>query len=156
MKHHFTLITSTNKSSPKSFGKSASLPLKAENALARFLRVQLAAQYPLQTSPITRPRQVRNIHRAVPHASYKLHCAVGFPLLQKRFAPSLTRDINAQCSHWNNGKMKIAYNSAMLCQTPNINVQADYFLPIMSDCKLIASKRSIGYGRSHTLTLYCY
>ena len=28
------------------------------------------------------------------------------------FAPSLTGDINAQSFHWNNGKMKIAHDSA--------------------------------------------
>jgi len=30
---------------------------------------------------------------------------------------------------------------------PNIKVKADYFLPIMLDCTLIASKQSIGYSR---------
>jgi len=29
-----------------------------------------------------------------------------------KFAPSLTGHIHTQSSHWNNGKMKIAYNSA--------------------------------------------
>jgi len=34
------------------------------------------------------------------------------PPRKKKFAPSLTGDINVQSSHWNNGKMKIVYNSA--------------------------------------------
>jgi len=55
--------------------------------------------------------------------------------------------------------MKIVYNFAfqqaimcisifvltskkLLCQTPNINVPADYLLPIMSDYTLIARKQS--------------
>jgi len=29
----------------------------------------------------------------------------------------------------------------------NINEQADYFLPIMLECTLIANKHAIGYGR---------
>jgi len=33
-----------------------------------------------------------------------------------------------------------------LCRMPNIKVPADYFLPIMSDCTLITSKQSTGYG----------
>jgi len=33
-------------------------------------------------------------------------------LQKKKFAPSLTGDINPQSSNWNNKKMKIAYNSA--------------------------------------------
>jgi len=50
----------------------------------------------------------------MPPASYTLHytLAVLFPLPKKIFAPSLTGDIHTQSSHWNNGKMKIAYNSA--------------------------------------------
>jgi len=32
----------------------------------------------------------------------------------KKFAPSLTEGINTQNSHWNNEKMKIAYNSAYI------------------------------------------
>jgi len=66
--------------------------------------------------------------------------------------------------------MKFAYNSAYvqietfnftftqqaiivyvyLCsnfRTPSIKVQANYILPIMSDCTLIVSKQSTGYGR---------
>jgi len=39
---------------------------------------------------------------------------------KKKFAPSLTGDINAQSSNWNNGKMKIAYNSAYV-QTETFN-----------------------------------
>jgi len=40
--------------------------------------------------------------------------------------------------------MKIAYNSACVqIETPNINVQADYFLPKMSGCTLISSKQLI-------------
>jgi len=31
-----------------------------------------------------------------------------------KFVPSLTGDINSQSSHWNNGKIKIAYNSAFI------------------------------------------
>jgi len=75
--------------------------------------VLLAAHYQLQTNPITQPR-VRYIHTAMPHASYTLHCA-SCPILpspKKEICFSLTGDINAQSSHWNNGKMKIAHNSA--------------------------------------------
>jgi len=95
------------------------------------------------------------------------------PLPRKEIYPFLTGDICAQNSHWNSGKMKIAYNSAyvqietfnftlaqqaiivyvyvptskkLLCRMPNIKAQADYFLPIMSDCTSIASRQSIGYG----------
>jgi len=52
-----------NKSSPKSFGKSRVVTLHGRK-WTRLLRV-LAAQSPLQTSPITQPR-VRYIHNAVP------------------------------------------------------------------------------------------
>jgi len=43
-----------------------------------------------------------------------LHCAIAvlFSLPKKKFAPFLTGDIHAQSSNWNNGKMKIACNSA--------------------------------------------
>jgi len=34
------------------------------------------------------------------------------PKKRKKFAPSVTGDINPESSHWNSGKMKIAYNSA--------------------------------------------
>jgi len=128
----------------------------------------LHAQYPLQTNPVTQLR-VRYIYTAMPHASYTLHCAsCPIPLPKKKFAFFLTGDIHAQSSHWNNGKMKIAYNSAYvqietfsftfaqqaimsifvptskksLYRTPK--VQANYFLPIMSDCTLIVSIQSIG------------
>jgi len=37
------------------------------------LCVLLAAQYPLQTNPITQP-QLCYIYTAMPHASYTLHC----------------------------------------------------------------------------------
>jgi len=46
------------------------------------------------------------------HASYTLHLAVQPPPKKKKYAPSLTGDINPQSSHRNNGKIKIAYNSA--------------------------------------------
>jgi len=95
---------------PEVIGKSASLPLTA--ALARFVRVLLAVQCPLQTTPITQPR-VRYIHTVVPHVFYKLHCAVRLSSPhQKKICLSLTGDINAQSFHWNNAKMKIAYNFA--------------------------------------------
>jgi len=41
--------------------------------------VLLAVQCPLQMNPITQP-QVHNIHTAVPHFSYTLHCAIWFSL----------------------------------------------------------------------------
>jgi len=47
------------------------------------------------------------IHIAVPHSSYTLHCTVLSP---KETGP-FPGDINTQSSQWNNGKMKIAYNS---------------------------------------------
>jgi len=113
------------------------------------------------------------------HPICTLHCAsCPIPLLppKKRYAPFLTGDIHAQSSNWNNGKMKIAYNSAYvqtetfnstfaqqaiimyvclsLFQLP-INCYAErliirykpiIFLPIMLDCTLIASKKSTDYG----------
>jgi len=39
----------------------------------------------------------------------------------------------------------IPTSKKLLCRTPIIKVQADYFLPVMSDCTLFASKQSIGY-----------
>jgi len=66
-----------NKSSQSHLGRAASPLLTATNALARYVHVLLAAQCPLQTSPVTQLR-ARYIHTAVPHASYKLHCAVRF------------------------------------------------------------------------------
>jgi len=136
----------------------------------------LHAQYPLQTNPITKLR-VRYIYTTMSHVSYTLHCvSCPIPLSQKKkFAPSLAGDIHTQSSHWNNGKWKLPIillmsrwkrsillspskplfcmsifvptSKKLLCRMPNIKVQADYFLPIMSDCTLIASKQSIGYGR---------
>jgi len=119
-------------------------------------------QCPRQTSPIIQP-QVCYIHTAVPHASYKLNYTVRRPApKRKKFGPSLTGDINIQSSCWNNGKMKIAYNTAyvqtftgqpllcisisvptskkLLCQMPNITVQAGYHLPIILNYILIASE----------------
>jgi len=105
----FAVACMVNKSSPKSLGKSALLPLMTEwNCL---LHVLLGMQYPLQTNPVTQPR-ICCICMAVPHASSMLHCAARFPHQKKKFAPSLTGDINPQSSHWKNGKIKIAYNSA--------------------------------------------
>ena len=96
-------------------------------------------------------------HRSATRVLYVTLCCPILP--SKKIAPSLTGDINPQSSHWNNGKMKIFYNPAYvqretlnfifarravivyfifvptsmksLCRMPNINVQADYFLPIM-------------------------
>jgi len=49
---------------------------------------------------------------AMPHASYTLHCTSRpIPPSQKRNLPLVTGDIQAQNSNWNNGKMKIAYNT---------------------------------------------
>jgi len=42
-----------------------------------------------------------------------------FPFPPK-FAPFLTGDINTKSSHWNKGKMKIAYDSAYI-QTETLN-----------------------------------
>jgi len=39
------------------------------------LRVLLAAQYPLQTNPVTQLR-VHYMYMAKPHTSYTLHCTV--------------------------------------------------------------------------------
>jgi len=77
--------------------------------------VLLAVQYPRQTNTITQP-WVHYIHTAMPHASCTLLCASCQPLPppKKKFSPFLTGDINPQSSHWNNGKMKIAYNSAYI------------------------------------------
>ena len=44
-----------------------------------------------------------------------LHCtSCPIPLPKKKFAPSINGDIHTQSSHWNNEKMKIAYNSAYI------------------------------------------
>jgi len=48
------------------------------------------------------------------HPVHYTALAVLFPLPKKKFASSLTGDIYAQSSRWNNGKMKIAYNSAYI------------------------------------------
>jgi len=40
--------------------------------------------------------------------------ALSHPHKKKKFAPSVTGDINPQSSHWYNGKMKIACNSAYI------------------------------------------
>jgi len=52
------------------------------------LRVLLAVECPLQTSPITQP-PVRYIHTAVPHCSYMLglHCTAWFPPPPKNVLP---------------------------------------------------------------------
>jgi len=52
----------------------------------------------------------------MPHASYMLHCtSCPIPLSQKKkIVPSLTGDTHSQSSHCNNGKMKVAYNSAYI------------------------------------------
>jgi len=84
--------------------------LRAENALGHFVRVLLAAQCPLQTSPVTQPR-VCYIH-SVMHMRLISYTAFSDSHPDKTFAPSLTGDINAQSSHWNSGKMKSAYDSA--------------------------------------------
>jgi len=63
---------------------------------------------------VTQP-QVCYIHMAMPHALHSVCCTaltVRSPSLKKKFASSLTGDINPQSSHWNNRKMKIAHNSA--------------------------------------------
>jgi len=62
-------------------------------------------------------------HRSATCVLYaRLHYVVSFSPPKKKFAASLTRDINSQSSHWNNGKMKmkIAYNSAC-AQTETFN-----------------------------------
>jgi len=51
-------------------------------------------------------------HRSAACVLYvTLHCPIPTSITEK-CAASLTGDINPQSSHWNNGKMKIAYNSA--------------------------------------------
>jgi len=47
-----------------------------------------------------------------------LHCSI--PPKRKEICPSLTGDVNPQSSHWNNGKMKIACNSAYV-RTETLN-----------------------------------
>jgi len=49
---------------------------------------------------------------AMSHAYTLQFASCPIPLPEKKFAPSLTGDNHAQSSHWNNGKTKIAYNSA--------------------------------------------
>jgi len=51
----------------------------------------------------------------MPQAPYTLHCAsCSIPPPKKEICPfpNWSGDIRTQNSHWNNGKMKIAYNSA--------------------------------------------
>jgi len=82
------------------------------------------------------------------------------PPPKKKYASSLTGDINPQSSHWNNEKMKIADNSAYI-QIKTLNftfaqqaVVVYFYLcsnfqeitsppPIISECTLITSKKSI-------------
>jgi len=53
--------------------------------------------------------------------SAELHCPILPPSKKKKFAPSLTGDVNPpQNSHWNNGRMKISCNSAYV-QTETLN-----------------------------------
>jgi len=46
------------------------------------------------------------------NATYVTLRYLSYPSPKKKFASSLTGDINVHSSHWNNGKMKIVYNSA--------------------------------------------
>jgi len=66
----------------------------------------------MQTNPITQP-QVRYIHMAIHMRPARYTAlAVRSPLSKKEICPFLTGNINPQSSHWNNEKMKLAYNSA--------------------------------------------
>ena len=103
---------------PKSFGKSASLPLTAEIGLARVIGLY----YQLRN---THCRGIQSLSHGYATSTRQCHMrpirytvlAVQFPLQKKKFGPSLSGDINARSSHWNNGKMKTAYNSAYVPQT---------------------------------------
>jgi len=66
------LYNNSNKSSPKVIWEER-VTTRCDREWNRPLRVLRAAQYPLQTKPITQPR-VRYIHTERPHASYTLHC----------------------------------------------------------------------------------
>jgi len=125
----------------------------------------LLAQCKLQTSPIAQPR-VRYIHTAVPDPS----CSITPPC--QKIVPSLTGDINPQSSHYNNGKWKLPVilpTSSRSRQQLQISMANHYslflslfqhprnhympsakylctswlFLPVISECTLIASKKSI-------------
>ena len=115
-------------------------------------------QCQLQTNPITQLR-VRYILTTLPHASHTLHCAVWSSLSQRsNFPLPFKLRYKLQSTHWNNGKMKIAYNTAyvetetsnfifagkplFMFQLPRYRISG-LFLPIISDCTLIASKKSI-------------
>jgi len=63
-------IRKENKSSLESFCRARCYPDNRE--WTHPLHVLLAAQYPLQTNPVTQPR-VRYIHTTLPDASYTLH-----------------------------------------------------------------------------------
>jgi len=64
---------------------------------------------------------------------------------QKKFAPSLTEDINHQSSHWNNGKMKTACNSVHI-QTETLNLTFAQQAVIVY-CYICSNHRS-GYCRN--------
>jgi len=79
-----------------------------------------------------------------------LHCAVSslipslHPKKQKKFTPSLTEDINPQSSNWNNGKMKIACNSAYIQTNFNFSFAQK---PAIVYCYIRLANRH-GYCRS--------
>jgi len=148
-------INNNNKSSPKLFGKSTSLPLIAENAAARFVCCLLCNVYYRWVQSVSCGYATSTLQCHMRPVSYTALLVSPSLPQQKRFSPSVTGEINAQSSHWNNWKMKIASNSAYvqiemfnftlpskpllcisifvptsktsLCQMPDINVQ----------CKLI-------------------
>jgi len=67
---------------------------------------------PIADESIHSAMSILHPHRSATCILYvALRCPIP-PPKKKKFAPSLTGDINRQSSHWNNGKMKIAYNCA--------------------------------------------
>jgi len=77
-----------------------------------------------QTQTSHSPAGTLCIHASVPHASDTLHFAVRSPLPKKKFAHSLTGDINPQNSHWNNEKNE---NCLWFCLRPDRNFKLYLF-----------------------------
>ena len=94
-----------NKSSPKSFEKSASLPLTTDNGIAHFMCYELRNRpYPCRRIQSLSNGYATSTRQCHMHPIRYTALAVWSP---NKFAPSLTGDINAQSSHWNNGKWKL-------------------------------------------------
>ena len=102
------ILSSFNKSFPESFGKSASPSFTEEIALARF--VCYCCTVP--TADESNHSAAVTLHARC-SATYVIYVTLRVRSPQiTEICPFLSGDINPQISHWNNGKMKITYNSA--------------------------------------------